>query len=127
VPQDWATHDIGHEFTALYGLDHAQTLALVYPGTLRHFRERKRQKLLQYAKRVWGLGDGDENAMIDAAIEKTEAFFRSLGVGTRLADYKIPAEAGKLVAERLAKRGRPMGERRDVSQSDVEAIIALRA
>jgi len=126
VPQDWATHDIGHEFTALYGLDHAQTLALVYPGTMRHLSQRKRQKLLQYANRVWGLCDGDEDARIDAAIEKTEEFFRSLGVGTRLADYNIPAEAGKLVAERLAKRGRPMGERRDVSQSDVEAIINLR-
>ncbi len=105
---------IGHEITALYGLDHAQTLALIYPGIIRHFRERKKQKLLQYALRVWGLADGDENARIDAAIEKTDEFFRSLGVGTRLADYNIPAQAGKLVAERLAKRGRPLGERGDV-------------
>jgi NADP-dependent alcohol dehydrogenase len=127
VPQDWTTHMIGHEITALYGPDHAQTLALLYPGTMRHLRERKRQKLLQYAKRVWGLVDGDENARIDAAIEKTEDFFRSLGVGTRLKDYNIPAEAGKLVAERLAKRGRPLGERGDVKPGDVEAIIAMRA
>jgi NADP-dependent alcohol dehydrogenase len=127
VPQDWSTHMIGHEITVLYGLDHAQTLALIYPGTIRHFQERKKQKLLQYARRVWGLADGDENALINAAIEKTEDFFRSLGVGTRLADYKIPAEAGKLVAERLAKRGRPLGERGDVKPSDVEAIFALRA
>ena len=127
VPQDWTTHMIGHEITALYGIDHAQSLALIFPGTMRHFRERKRQKLLQYAERVWGLADGDEDARIDAAIEKTEQFFRSLGVGTRLADYNIPAEAGKLVADRLAKRGRPLGERGDVKPSDVEAIIALRA
>jgi NADP-dependent alcohol dehydrogenase len=127
VPQDWTTHMIGHELTALYGADHAQTLALIFPGTMRHMRDRKRQKLLQYAKRVWGLADGEEDARIEAAIDKTEEFFRSLGVGTRLKDYNIPAEAGKLVAERLAKRGRPIGERGDVKPGDVEAIIASRA
>jgi NADP-dependent alcohol dehydrogenase len=127
VPGDWATHLMGHELTALYGLDHAQTLAIVYPGTIRHYRERKRQKLLQYASRVWGLNEGDENVRIDAAIDKTEEFFRSLGLGTRLADYNIPAEAAKLVAERLIKRGRRLGERGDVQPSDIEAIIASRA
>ncbi len=127
VPQDWLTHMIGHDITALYGLDHAQTLALIYPAVIRHFHERKRQKLLQYGLRVWGLAQGDENARIDAAIEKTDEFFRSLGLGTRLANYNIPAEAGKLIAQRLAQRGRPMGERGDAKPSDVEEIIALRA
>jgi NADP-dependent alcohol dehydrogenase len=127
VPQDWLTHMVGHEITALYGLDHAQTLALIYPAVIRHFQERKKQKLLQYALRVWGLAQGDENARIGAAIEKTDDFFRSLGVGTRLTDYNIPAQAGKLVAERLAKRGQPLGERGDVKPGDVEEIIALRA
>ena len=112
VMQDWLTHMIGHELTALYGLDHAQTLAVIYPGTIQHFRERKKQKLLQYAKRVWGIADGDDNARIDAAIAKTEEFFRSLGVGTRLKDYNIPAEAGKLVADRLAQRGKSAGRTR---------------
>ena len=127
IPQDWLTHMIGHEITALYGLDHAQTLALIYPGVARHFRERKRQKLLQYARRVWGLDQGDENERIDAAIEKTDEFFRSLGVGTQLADYNIPAEAGGIIARRLAERGRPLGERGDVKPDDVETIIAMRA
>jgi NADP-dependent alcohol dehydrogenase len=127
APQDWTTHMIGHEITVLYGLDHAQTLALIYPGTMRHLRDRKRQKLLQYAQRVWGLTDGGDDARIDAAIERTDEFFRSLGMGTRLKDYNIPAEAGKLVAERLAKRGKPIGERGDIKPADVEAIIGLRA
>jgi NADP-dependent alcohol dehydrogenase len=127
VPQDWTTHMIGHELTALYGLDHAQTLALIYPGTMRHLRDKKAKKLLQYAQRVWQLREGDEQSRIEAAIIKTEEFFHSLGVGVRLQDYNIPAEAGKLVAQRLAERGTRLGERGDVSPADVEAIVALRA
>ena len=86
---------IGHEFTALYGIDHAQSLALVLPGMLQHERSRKQAKLLQYADRVWGIRSGDEDARVTQAIEKTEQFFRSLGVGTRFSDYNIPHEASK--------------------------------
>lgn len=43
-------------------------------------REAKREKLLQYAERVWNLCEGDAEQRIDAAIEKTRAFFESLGV-----------------------------------------------
>jgi NADP-dependent alcohol dehydrogenase len=126
VPQDWATHMIGHELTALYGIDHAQSLAVVLPGVLRAQKGRKRAKLLQYAERVWGLGNGDEDARIEQAVEKTEQFFRSLGVGTRLADYQISDEAVKLVAARLVGRGMKLGEYQDLGEEDYEEIVAQR-
>ena len=127
VPQDWATHAMGHELTALYGVDHAQSLAVVLPGMLRHQRERKRAKLLQYAERVWQLCDGDDDSRVDRAIERTEEFFRSLGVGTRLSDYDIPAEAVELVASRLEKRRMKLGEHQDLTENDVKEILAMRA
>ncbi len=136
VPQDWATHALGHELTALYGIDHAQSLAVVLPGMLRHQRERKRAKLLQYAERVWGIvagtlrvpqpGPEEEDARIAQAIERTEEFFRSLGVGTRLSDYDIPAEAVELVASRLEKRGVKLGEHGDLEKKSIVEILALR-
>jgi NADP-dependent alcohol dehydrogenase len=130
VPQDWATHMMGHELTALYGIDHAQSLAIVLPGTLRHEKQRKRAKLLQYAERVWGLYDhlhnADEEERIDAAIAKTEQFFNSLGVGTHLSDYNIPSEAVDLVAARLAKRRMKLGEHQDLGEKDVKEILAMR-
>lgn len=126
VPQDWSTHMIGHELTALYGVDHAQSLATVLPGTMQHERARKRAKLLQYAARVWQLHDGDEDARIDQAIAKTEAFFQSLGVPTRLANYKIPSEAAAIVAARIADRGMRLGEHQDIGKKEVEEILALR-
>jgi NADP-dependent alcohol dehydrogenase len=125
VPQDWSTHMIGHEITALHGLDHAQTLAIVFPGTLANRRQSKREKLLQYGARVWGIVDGSEDERIDAAIAKTRAFFEAVGVKTRLSDYGVPAGAAKAVADRFAKRGwTGVGERQDVGPKQVEEILA---
>jgi len=127
VPQDWATHILGHELTVLFGIDHAQSLALVLPGVLRHERPRKRAKLLQYAARVWGLSEGDEDARMDLAIERTEQFFRSLGVGVTFADYNIPHDAIETIASRLAKRRVKFGEHGDLTDDDARKILALRA
>ncbi|MGZ3184969.1 MAG: iron-containing alcohol dehydrogenase [Telluria sp.] len=116
VPSDWATHMVGHELTALYGLDHAQTLAVVLPAMLRVRKESKRAKLLQYAQRVWGLSDGDEDTRIEAAIARTEQFFEQVGVKTRLSGYGlkadiIPPVLAALEAHRMVK----LGEHRDVT------------
>ena len=85
VPQDWASHMIGHELTAYYGLDHAETLAIVMLGVWRHRLEQKRTKLEQYGRRVWNVSTAEE------AIARTEAFFHALGMPTRLSDYQITA------------------------------------
>lgn len=128
VPQDWATHMIGHEITALYGLDHAQTLAVVLPNLLDVRRDVKRAKLLQYAERVWGLRTGDEDARIDQAIAQTRAFFEALGVRTRLADYGIGAEAvepmvAQLEAHRMVKLGEDRAVDLAMSRRIVEACL----
>lgn len=128
VPQDWATHMIGHEITALYGLDHAQTLAVVLPNLLDVRRDVKRAKLLQYADRVWELRTGDEDARIDQAIAQTRAFFEALGVRTRLADYGIGAEAvepivAQLEAHRMVKLGEDRAVDLAMSRRIVEACV----
>ena len=97
---------IGHELTALYGLDHAQTLAVVLPGLMRHQNNRKAGKLIQYAERVWGVRDGNDEQKIDAAIALTEGFFRSVGVKTRLAHYGI-VSGWESIPARFAERRAP--------------------
>lgn len=116
VPQDWSTHLIGHELTALYDLDHAQTLAIVMPSMLRARKEAKRAKLLQFAERVWDLRGGDEDTRIDAAIDRMQAFFEQMGVKTRLSDYGLGAQQLGAVLDALKKNNRTkLGERRDVT------------
>ncbi|MFN9841398.1 MAG: iron-containing alcohol dehydrogenase [Pseudanabaena sp.] len=126
VPQDWATHMIGHELTALHGLDHAQTLAIVLPNMLTIKRDRKWGKLLQYAERVWGLVDGEEDVRINRAIQKTRDFFESVGVHTKLSDYGVGLDVIPLITDRFEKRGFvALGEHQDVTPKVVEQVLAL--
>lgn len=124
VPQDWATHMIGHELTALHGIDHARTLAIVLPALLNERRVPKRAKLLQYAERVWGLRGGSEDERIDAAIAHTRAFFENLGVPTRLAGHGLGAEAiGPVVAQLEAHGMVQLGEQREITPATSRRIL----
>lgn len=126
VPGDWSAHGIGHELTAFFGLDHAQTLAVAMPGIWRHRFERKREKLAQYGRRVWELSGDSETVAFDAIL-RTEAFFEGLGVPTRLSAYGVDAaEAAKLVSERLAARGAVQGEHKDLGHAEVRDILLSR-
>jgi NADP-dependent alcohol dehydrogenase len=128
VPQDWATHMIGHELTALHGLDHGQTLAIVLPSTLTIKRDRKWQKLLQYGDRVWGIVDGSEEERVTQAIANTRNFFESVGVRTRLSDYGVGLDTIPVIIERFEKRGFvALGEHQDVNPQVVEQILTLSA
>jgi len=124
VPQDWATHMVGHEMTALFGLDHGKTLAVLLPAMLEIRRDEKRAKLLQYAERVWDLSTGSEDERIDRAIEKTRAFFERMQVMTRLCDYGLGADAIPLVLEQLRAHNMvQLGEQRSVTPELVEKIL----
>ena len=105
VPQDWTTHFIGHELTALFGIDHGQTLAIVLPSLLEERREHKGAKLLQYAERVWHIESGSEDEKIDMAIQKTREFFESLGIKTHLSDYGIEGDKISVIIEQLKANG----------------------
>lgn len=105
VPQDWATHMMGHVLTALYGIDHAQTLAIILPALLDVRRDKKRAKLLQYAENVWQIRNGSETEKIDLAIRKTRTFFESLGIKTRLSLYGIAADQIDVIARQLEAHG----------------------
>lgn len=126
VPTDWATHYIAHELTALHGIDHARTLAIVFPALLRYKAETKKVKLLQYGARVWGLTTGSEEERLEATLQATITFFESLGIKTRLSDYEVGEDTIRTIIRRFEERGvKDLGERADIQIRDVEQILTL--
>jgi NADP-dependent alcohol dehydrogenase len=124
VPQDWSTHMIGHELTALYDIDHARTLAIVLPANLHVRRASKHGKLLQYAERVWGIRDGSDQQRIDAAIAKTAEFFEAMGIKTKLADYELGTATVDAVVAQLEKHGMTaIGEQGDLTPEVARQIL----
>ena len=116
VPQDWATHMIGHELTGAHGIDHARTLSIILPAVMKVCRDDKRDKLLQYAERVWELKNGNEEARIDQAIQLTEDFFKRMNMPTRLSDVQLDASNIDKLIQKLELHGMTsLGEHRNVT------------
>jgi len=124
VPEDWSVHMIGHELTALFGIDHGQTLAIILPAMLKIRKNKKREKLLQYANRVWNMTEGTDDEIIDKVIEKTEKFFQSLGIKTKLSEYGVSKDKLPIIVENLKTHGMvALSETRDLTPEISEQIL----
>lgn len=123
VTQDWATHMIGHELTAIEGTTHGQSLALVLPSLMDVMREQKKAKLLQYAGRVWDINDGSEKERIDRAIDATRGFFRSLGLHVSLTEAGIGRDTVIEIERRFNERGVGLGEKQNIDGPTARRIL----
>ncbi|MFT7126957.1 MAG: NADP-dependent alcohol dehydrogenase [Pseudoalteromonas tetraodonis] len=124
VPQDWTTHMIGHELTGAYGIDHARTLSIVLPAVMKVRKEAKREKLLQYAERIWNLTEGDDDSRIDRAIELTEQFFDAMQVPTRLSHIDLGETEIDGLIDKLTQHGMvKLGEHREVTPAISREIL----
>ena len=127
VKHDWATHMIGHELTAFHGIDHAVTLAIVLPGLLRLMKDKRREKSLQYASRIWNINEGSDEQRIESAIQQTESFFRQVGILTRLDEHQVGQETVDRIVERFTiRKMRAVGSQQDVSIADVGVLLKSR-
>lgn len=127
VPQDWATHMIGHELTGGHGIDHARTLSIVLPAVMKVCRDAKREKLLQYAERVWNITDGDEATRINRAIELTEQFFELMEVPTRLSQVDLGEADIDGLIEKLTQHGMVTLGEHDAITPEVSRKILMTA
>jgi len=126
VPTDWATHMIGHELTALHGIDHARTLAIIGPNLYKHQFANKKEKLAQYGKRVWGLS-GDDESVARQAIEQTIAFYHQMGMKTKLSENaENYDQTSQVVYDRFEERGwLEMGERKEIGPKEAKEIVEM--
>jgi alcohol dehydrogenase YqhD (iron-dependent ADH family) len=126
VPSDWATHMIGHELTAMYGIDHARTLAIIGPNLYRVMFETKKGKLAQYGKRIFNLS-GTEDEIANEAINKTIEFFHTMGMQTKLSECtKDYEKAANFIVNRFEKRGwKALGEKQNITLEKVKAIVEM--
>ncbi|WP_298497713.1 iron-containing alcohol dehydrogenase [uncultured Algibacter sp.] len=127
VPTDWAVHAIGHELTALFGIDHARTLAVIVPSHYKFNFEAKKEKLAQYGERVWKITEGSLDDKAYAAIEKTIEFFHELGIDTKLSDYTNDYQGtAEEISKRFTNRGwTGLGEHKTLSPDKVEKIVKM--
>ncbi|MEC5144018.1 iron-containing alcohol dehydrogenase [Chitinophaga sp. 212800010-3] len=127
VPTDWATHMIGHELTALYGIDHARTLAIIGPNLYKVLFDAKKDKLVQYGRRVWNISGSDTDTIAREAIRKTEAFLDQMGMNRKLSSYTPDfAKTAAIIVDRFQQRGwTKLGENGIVTPDKVKEIVEL--
>jgi len=124
VPVDWATHMIGHEMTSMFGIAHGRTLAIVLPSLMRERKEQKRAKLVQFAERVWDITEGSDDEKIDRAIDKTETFFNTLEIVTKLSHYNIDENGIDALIANMKKMGlTALSESKDLTLDIVRKIL----
>ena len=127
VPTDWATHMIGHELTALHGIDHARTLAIIGPNLYKHQFESKLEKLAQYGKRVWQLNEGTDKEIAEMALNKTIEFYHLMGMKTKISENTESYEnTSKIVFDRFSERGwNQLGENKAIGPNEAKEIIEM--
>jgi NADP-dependent alcohol dehydrogenase len=127
VPSDWAIHMMGHELTALFGIDHARTLAIITESHYTYNLESKKEKLAQYAERVWNVTEGTPEEKALTGIKKTTEFFHSLGIDTKLSEYTEDYKGtAQIISKRFTDRGwLGLGENQNLAPNDVEKIVEM--
>lgn len=125
VPQDWSSHLIGHELTALYGLDHAETLAIALPKVMEYKKAQKLDKIVQLGKRVFGIEEKGKIKAANATIEAVKKFFVKMGAGVELKSYKLPADVPEAVGKNIARTYKAIGENGDITPADVVKILKI--
>lgn len=126
VPQDWSSHRMGYALTARFGLDHAQTLAILLPGVMTYMRQEKQAKLARMGEVVFGLTGGSEAERAGRTIDLTEAFFRRMGLKTRLSECGIEEKDLDALAAPVDRLGWHLGEHQNIDSRVAREIMALR-
>ena len=126
VPQDWSSHRMGYGLTVKYGMDHAQTLAIILPGVIEYKKAQKEEKILKLGEHIFDIKEGTTSERITQTITAIETFFRQMGLKTRLSEMNIGEDAIEAVAQPIEKMNWKLGEHQDITAKEAREILRLR-
>ena len=124
--QDWASHGIEHELSALYDCAHGAGLAVVMPAWMEYVMSAGVERFARFAEKVWGVVPGDAGAMAKEGLARYRAWLGSIGMPTTFAELGARPEDIPLLAANLGLgEGQTLGAFRRLTTADVEAILRL--
>ncbi|CQB86284.1 Alcohol dehydrogenase YqhD [Chlamydia trachomatis] len=123
VEEDWLTHMIGHELTALAGVTHGASLMMLLPSVMRVMLPEKRDKIIQMGRRVFGITGLDNDATVQATIKAVEQFIHSLGLASSMREGQIAPKVAEEIIHRFQQRGTSLGTQRSATPEKIQLII----
>lgn len=126
--EDWATHALEHELSALNpAITHGAGLAVMFPAWMEYVYDANSARFAQYGREVFGLattGDVEDDAL--SAIDETRAFFASLGMPTTLEELDVHEDdIEKMIPTLRANKGEVFGSFKKLTMDDARAIYRL--
>lgn len=123
VEEDWLTHRLGHELTALAGVTHGASLMMLLPSVMRVMLPEKRDKIIQMGRRVFGISGLDNDATVQATLQAVEKFIHSLGLASSMKEGQIASEVAEEMIRRFHQRGTPLGTLESATPDKIQLII----
>jgi len=123
---DWASHGIEHEISAIYDIPHGAGLAIVFPNWMKYVYQERPERFAQFATRVWGIDPAGKTTeeLALAGIDATRQFYKRIGSETTLAEFNIDSSQIDRMAEEAVRYG-PIGSFKKLDKEDVKAILTM--
>jgi hypothetical protein len=124
--EDWVSHFMEHEISAIYDVAHGAGLAVVFPAWITYMAEHAPAKPAQLARRVFGVTIDDDTAAAKEGVARLRNLFRQLGLPTTMAELGIPNPNIDLLVSKLHEnKGTIIGTYHRLDATATRAIYTL--
>lgn len=124
--EDWASHFMEHELSAVYDVTHGAGLAVITPAWMTFMAEHRPAKVAQLARRVFGISNTDDREAALEGIAALKKFFSSLGLPLTLRELGINTPDYTLLVDKLHEnKGEFVGGYYRLSRKETEEIYRL--
>ena len=123
--QDWASHGIEHELSAMYGCAHGAGLAVVMPAWMEYVMGEGMERFAQFGAKVFGVPESDPERMAREGIGRYRAWLREIGMPLTFSELGAEEKDIPALVSKLGLRGNTLGSFRQLTDDDVANILRL--